>query len=169
MPRALLIDDQEWTVERLRAVLDASGLETDYASTVDDALELLQEVSYDVVVTDFDLDLLNGTQVLRLLRGSFGSLEVGEGPVDAAAVRAFDPDLAAVIGERFATFSEYEAFVRRHRDAVLCLFTGNRPADLEDQEALDGVLVAAKPQRSRAGRAERELAAAIAEQLGLLR
>jgi two-component system response regulator HydG len=65
MPRILLVDDEKHTNEALKKYLERRGVEVSIATTVDDALSLLQNSRIDLVLLDMFLNGQSGAAVLR--------------------------------------------------------------------------------------------------------
>lgn len=107
--RVFMVDDQEWTIAKLKDLLVAKGFSVDYASTLDDALSCLAENNYNAIITDHDMEGLDGLQFLQLVRGEATD----------------DREVRSVIDEYF-THDEYRAFVSKHSRATYILFTANQ-------------------------------------------
>ena len=69
MPRVLVVDDEEAIVRALRANLKARGYEVDLASTGEQGLDLAARRHPDAVILDLGLPGMDGTEVIRGLRG----------------------------------------------------------------------------------------------------
>jgi DNA-binding NtrC family response regulator len=70
LPRVLLVDDDPIVLRALRRLLLAArpGWEIDMAESADAALMLIESKSYDVVVTDLHMPVLNGVGLLKRLK-----------------------------------------------------------------------------------------------------
>ena len=64
----LLVDDDEALGESLRDVLTASGYTVTYEKEADCALDLIEEKSFDTVVTDFEMPLIDGMELITRAR-----------------------------------------------------------------------------------------------------
>jgi len=75
-PRVLLVDDDPIVLRALRRVLLGArpGWEIDMAESVGSALLLLRRKTYDVVVTDLHMPVLDGIALLRRLKKEQPSL-----------------------------------------------------------------------------------------------
>lgn len=69
MPKVLIIDDEEFTVDMLQTFLQMSGFETVGAYNGEDGIVLTQIESPDVIILDLMLPDLEGYDVCRRLRG----------------------------------------------------------------------------------------------------
>ena len=66
-PRVLVVDDNHTTVVAVSLMLEALGFETDAANCGTAALSCLNEFSYDVVLTDFDMpDMMGNALAARI-------------------------------------------------------------------------------------------------------
>ncbi len=110
--RIFMVDDQEWTIAKLKDLLLAGGFEVDYASTLDDALSFLVENDYDAIITDHDMEGLDGVQFLHIVRGE----------------ETDDSEILEVIDEYF-THGEYRALVSKHSNATYVFFTADQHVD----------------------------------------
>jgi len=113
--RVFMVDDQEWTVEKLQQLLRQEGFVVDYASTLDAAISCLNENEYDAIITDHDMDGLDGTQFLSLIRGS----------------ETDDSEINAIVDEYFAE-AEYRFFVEKLKGAIPILFTADQHVLVDD-------------------------------------
>ncbi|HEC32467.1 MAG TPA: response regulator, partial [Deltaproteobacteria bacterium] len=66
--RILLVDDDEIQIESLKIGLRSRGYEVQGASNVRDALDLINEGGFDVLVTDYYMPQSSGLDLLKLLR-----------------------------------------------------------------------------------------------------
>ena len=74
--RVLVVDDDAGTCELLSAVLEQHGLQVDVASDGQQALDLLRETSYAVVLLDLIMPVLDGFAVLDRMGEEGRSLPV---------------------------------------------------------------------------------------------
>ena len=68
MKRALVIDDEFADLAMLALVLEADGFEVEKAGDGLRALELLREHSFDLVLSDFRMPIMNGLSLLTQMR-----------------------------------------------------------------------------------------------------
>ncbi len=96
--RILLVEDQETTREFVGMILGDDGYEVDHAADGGEALQRLEEETYDLVLTDLKLGDLSGIDVLKKARSlqdppaviiitAYGSIE---NAVEAIKVGAYD-------------------------------------------------------------------------------
>jgi PleD family two-component response regulator len=123
--RILLIDDEEWNITKLTDLLGSKHISYDYASALEDALSLAKENKYDGVIVDFNMDRLNGSQLLQLFKGDFEGNIVGENITDLNNIINYDSEIGEVIEETFGDFSEYSYFVERFRETRFALFSSH--------------------------------------------
>jgi DNA-binding NtrC family response regulator len=64
----LVLDDEPIVGKRLKPALAKSGYEVDVVQTGADALRLIEERAYDIVVTDIRMEGVDGLDVLRQVR-----------------------------------------------------------------------------------------------------
>ena len=69
MSRVLVVDDEQAIVRALRSNLKARGYDVDLASTGEQALRLAAERHPDAVILDLGLPGIDGTEVIRGIRG----------------------------------------------------------------------------------------------------
>jgi CheY-like chemotaxis protein len=65
---ALLVDDDADALELTACLLRLAGADVSVTSSVEDALQLLEEKSWDVVVTDIGMPCLSGYDLIRRAR-----------------------------------------------------------------------------------------------------
>ena len=66
--RVLVVDDEAATRAALQGLLESQGYSVDQAANGAAALERLVELPPDVIVTDLDMPVMNGMQLLQALR-----------------------------------------------------------------------------------------------------
>jgi len=64
-PRTLLVEDEANMVRTLAKILERKGYVVDSASTGEEALRQLTERDYDLVITDLNMPVMDGMQLLR--------------------------------------------------------------------------------------------------------
>lgn len=74
--RVLLVDDEEELVSALVERLGYRGIEAKYALNGPDALQLLQDETFDVVVLDFKLPGMSGVEVHHTIKQKYPNLPV---------------------------------------------------------------------------------------------
>jgi CheY-like chemotaxis protein/nitrogen-specific signal transduction histidine kinase len=85
--RVLLVEDHHDTAELLRAVLGSQGAAVSLATSLAEALAMLNETEFDVLVTDIGMPDGNGYELLERLRER--ERATGRKPAPAVAVTAF--------------------------------------------------------------------------------
>lgn len=66
--RVLLVDDNKNGTPARKAALEEQGYETGSASSGAEALEKFQQTEFDLVVTDYRMPKMNGTELIEALR-----------------------------------------------------------------------------------------------------
>jgi DNA-binding NtrC family response regulator len=69
--RLLVVEDEETLRESLKRVLLKEGYEADSAGSAESALKKLDEVAYDVIITDIMLPGIDGIELLRKVKEKF--------------------------------------------------------------------------------------------------
>jgi CheY-like chemotaxis protein len=70
MARILVIDDEPMIVGLIREVLSKYGETVQTASNGEDGLKMLEDSSYDIIMTDMCMPDLDGESVIRFIRNS---------------------------------------------------------------------------------------------------
>ncbi|MHC4712372.1 MAG: sigma-54-dependent transcriptional regulator [Planctomycetota bacterium] len=87
-PRILVIDDEKDHADAAGEALRRVGYDVETVYTSDDALRLIQGNSWDVVVTDLQMDGVSGIEILKTVRAASPATEVilltGYGTVESA-------------------------------------------------------------------------------------
>lgn len=66
--RILLVDDEVELVATLAERLTLRGLQTDWAGSPADALNLARQQRYDIAVVDMKMPKINGRELMRIMR-----------------------------------------------------------------------------------------------------
>lgn len=86
----MVVDDDPDNREIVASVLRGEGFEVDEASCPSDALVLLEQAEYDVLVTDVDMPGMSGLELVRLVRakpdGPYAVVMSGRAVADLAEV-----------------------------------------------------------------------------------
>lgn len=69
--RMLIVEDEETLAESLKRVLSRDGYEVDAVGSAEGALRNIEEVAYDLVITDITLPGIDGIELLRRIREKF--------------------------------------------------------------------------------------------------
>ncbi len=67
-PRTLLVEDETNLVRTLAKILERKGYSVDAANTGEEALQRLSEHTYDLVITDLNMPVMDGLQLLREMK-----------------------------------------------------------------------------------------------------
>jgi two-component system KDP operon response regulator KdpE len=101
-PKVLLVDNEKGIVNFLKLKLKISGFEVETCSTGEECLEMLPEVTPDIILLDIGLPGIDGIEVLRRLR------KFSEVPVIILSGRHSVPEEAVAAGA--------SAFIRKPFD-----------------------------------------------------
>jgi DNA-binding NtrC family response regulator len=74
--KILVVDDEENVCQSIKKVLSRRGYDVSQALTVDDAVKLIQEMSFDLVITDMMIPGTSGLELLQIIRDHYLELEV---------------------------------------------------------------------------------------------
>lgn len=119
--QVLLLDDEPIVCKRLKPALEKDGFEVEVFNRGRDALDRIKEKEFDVVVTDFRIDDVDGIEVLEhvsarsgrtmvILITAYASVELAH---EALAKGAYD-----VIAKPFKPSELREIVVRAARDLL---------------------------------------------------
>lgn len=67
----MIVDDEDSTRDLCREVVEETGLRTRTASTTEKALEMLEQMPVEIVITDLRVPQLGGLELLRRIRESY--------------------------------------------------------------------------------------------------
>lgn len=83
--RLLLVEDNESLLELVTAIISRRGYEVAEAKTANEALRLIEESPFDVVISDLVLEGLPGVELIRKVRASNPNTRIvaisGKGPL----------------------------------------------------------------------------------------
>jgi len=68
--RILLVDDNHFGLTARKMILEDAGYAVETALCGEDAWELIQKIQFDLIVTDFRMGLMDGVQLITLIRQS---------------------------------------------------------------------------------------------------
>jgi DNA-binding NtrC family response regulator len=74
--KILVVDDEENVCQSIRKVLSRKGYDVSQALTVDDAVKLIKEMTFDLVITDMMIPGTSGLELLQIIRDHYPELEV---------------------------------------------------------------------------------------------
>lgn len=66
----MLIDDDEWIRDSMRLFFESEGCDLVTLETAEEALEVIGEQPYDIIIADFRLPGMDGIELFRRIRGS---------------------------------------------------------------------------------------------------
>src|SRR5215471_14701676 len=102
MKRILLVDDEPAILQTLRIVLTTDSYAVDTAWSSKEAWALLNQVGFDLVVTDFNMPGMKGDELARLIKGRWPEMPVviltGSAEILRASGTAL-PGVDALIGK----------------------------------------------------------------------
>ena len=106
----LIVDDEKEFLEILSERMSARGMNVSTASSAEDALNMVETESYDVVIMDYMMPALDGFQALKLMKARQPEMKIilltgnvpDEKRIEARALGALDviekpPDLKELI------------------------------------------------------------------------
>jgi CheY-like chemotaxis protein len=76
MQRILIVDDEGDVRDSIKSVLDLAGYSVRTAENAADALEQLEQVPIDVVITDIIMPKMNGVQAIESIRKAFPRVRI---------------------------------------------------------------------------------------------
>src|ERR1700688_1039294 len=76
MQRILIVDDEGDVRDSIKSVLDLAGYTVRTAENAADALDQLERMPIDVVITDIIMPKMNGVQVIESIRKAFPSVRI---------------------------------------------------------------------------------------------
>lgn len=91
--KILVIDDEELVIYSLKRLLKREGYEVTVASNGAEALELIKETDFDLVVSDIRMPELDGIEVVRKMREYF--LENNKNLVPVVLITGYSNDESA--------------------------------------------------------------------------
>ncbi len=66
--KALVVDDEESVCEAVKAVLEAEGFDVTVTTSSPDAVELVRKTTYDLIISDLKMPVLDGMQLYDKVR-----------------------------------------------------------------------------------------------------
>lgn len=76
MKKILIVDDQEGIRLLLKEVFERENFDTFLATQGFEALEMAKQIKFDVILLDIKLPLMNGVEVLRILKDTMPNISV---------------------------------------------------------------------------------------------
>jgi DNA-binding response OmpR family regulator len=74
--KILVVDDEENVCHSIKKVLSRKGYEISQAFTVDDAVKLIKDMTFDLVITDLMIPGTSGLELLQIVRDHYPELDV---------------------------------------------------------------------------------------------
>lgn len=74
--KVLLVDDEEDFLDAVAERMRARGIEVSTTTSASDALEMIEQKSYDAIVMDLMMPELEGTKALKAIKNRNGELQV---------------------------------------------------------------------------------------------
>lgn len=125
--KVLIVDDEKDFLEIIAERLSMRGMDVSTANSADDALRLVEEEPYDVVIMDFMMPAVDGFKALKLLKQKQPEIQIilltGNVPeqkhIEAKRLGALDviekpPDLKALI-QKIKKAKKIRLPVRAHK------------------------------------------------------
>ena len=110
--KVLIIDDEKDFLDIIAERIRMRGMNVSTVTSVEDALNMVEEESFDVVIMDFMMPGMNGFQTLKAIKGKKPGVKIilltgnvpDEKRIEAKALGALDviekpPDLRNLIGK----------------------------------------------------------------------
>lgn len=86
--RILVVDDEETVCQSIKKILSRKGYTVDNALNVEDAVKKINNLKFDLVITDLMMPKTNGMELLKIVRDHYPELEVimitGYASIDSA-------------------------------------------------------------------------------------
>lgn len=86
--KILVVDDEENVCHSVKKILGRKGYEVSQALTVDDAVNLINNMAFDLVITDLMIPGTSGLELVQIIRDKYPELEVimitGYASIDSA-------------------------------------------------------------------------------------
>lgn len=74
--KILVVDDEEIVCQSIKKILSRKGYEVENALNVEDAVNKINEASFDLVITDLMMPKTNGIELMQIIRDHYPELEV---------------------------------------------------------------------------------------------
>lgn len=100
VPRIMVIDDEKIVCDMAKLSLEQEGYTVETFLSAEPALKRLQEVRFDVVVTDYKMKNIDGLEVLRNVKSLYPDTEV----IIITAFANLDAAIEALRGDAFDFF-----------------------------------------------------------------
>jgi DNA-binding NtrC family response regulator len=74
--KILVVDDEENVCQSVKKILGRKGYEVSHALTVNDAVKLIDDLSFDLVITDLMIPGTSGMELIQIIREKYPELDV---------------------------------------------------------------------------------------------
>lgn len=74
--KILVVDDEDVVCQSIKKILSRKGYEIENALNVEEALKKINQVSFDLVITDLMMPKTNGIELMQIIRDHYPELEV---------------------------------------------------------------------------------------------
>jgi DNA-binding response OmpR family regulator len=74
--KVLIVDDEENVCHSVKKILGRKGYEVSQALTVDDAVNLINDMTFDLVITDLMIPGTNGMELVQIIHDKYPELDV---------------------------------------------------------------------------------------------
>jgi CheY-like chemotaxis protein len=76
MSKILIVDDEEAIRQLLRIMCTGEGHHVDLAESGLEAIELLKQCAYDVLITDLKMTLISGLELAKVVRSAYPQTKI---------------------------------------------------------------------------------------------
>lgn len=137
MNKILIVDDEQKMRHILQIILEQNGYQTDQASNGQEALELIRQYHYTIVITDLKMPVMDGMTLLKEIKKidpdypvvvltAYGSIDSAVDAIKQGAIdyitKPFEEEKIIITVERSRRFSQLVEEKRIHRDELAALF-----------------------------------------------
>ena len=84
--RVLVVDDEISILHSIKQLLEEKGLFVSLASNGSEALAKLENDSYDIVITDYYMPVMNGKELLNLVKERYPNILVIVSPIPVPSI-----------------------------------------------------------------------------------
>lgn len=131
MANILLVDDDQESLWSLQVALESEGHHVSVAGDAQRALDLLRREPVQLLITDYEMPGIDGTQLCRLVRAQPAYVDVPILMLSAAPEPRNVPNLWTRFLRKPASFADLLMFIDVHVAARLCLrASGVSPASV---------------------------------------
>jgi len=121
MPKKILvIDDEEIIIKSLSKLLERNGHEVFIAKNGEDAIVMIEEIDFDLILADIRMPGINGVEAVKCIYEKMA--EKGEGRIPAIFITGYTDDIT----EKKAKSLSPEAYIYKPFDTKELLNTINK-------------------------------------------